>query len=310
MPTPKYNPIDAIRCALIALVVIVHTVHFGQLHPDFKDAVNFFFMPAFLIITGYLVRVDVSAGRFGLYLLRIAVPYVIMSVGFAALSLFLPVEGGLRECSAGAFADVLLLHPIGPYWYFHAMIVCGVLYYVAHLLGGRFGVAGELSIFGALIAAVAFASPVLVFLYAASYFIGAALRRGGADFMRVFPASAWAVVPFALIIVLGRESGGGLAVAGLCASFFCFISWVWGLLGGRVAECVGYIGRNTLPIYLFHPIFTMIGKFAVPLFTWDATGLSHMLFTLALAIGGSLALARALDLTGLSRLFARRTLLR
>lgn len=309
MPHP-YNQIDAIRCALIALVVIVHTVHFGHLHPDFKDAVNFFFMPAFLVVTGYLVRVDVSASRFGLYLLRIAVPYVIMSVGFAALSLWLPVEGGLSECSVGGFADVLLLHPIGPYWYFHTMIVCGALYYVAHAACGRFGVAAEMCVFGALATVVAFASPVLAFLYAASYFAGAALRRGGADFAGVFPASAWAVAPFVLIIVLGREAGGGLAVAGLVASFFCFVAWVWGLLGGRAAEWVGYVGRNTLPIYLFHPIFTMMGKFAVPLFTWDPTGIAHMLFTLALAIGGSLALARALDATGLSRLFARKSLLR
>lgn len=310
MPEKPFNPLDAIRCLLIALVVVVHTVHFGELHPDIKDAINFFFMPAFLIVTGYLVRVDVSAGRFGLYVLRIALPYVIMSLGFAALSLFLPVADGISEPSVGEFARVIFLEPIGPYWYLHTMIVCGVLCYLAHVVAARLGVAGEMCVFGLLLCLVALFSPVLVLLFAASYFLGAALRRGGAEFGRVFPASAWAVLPFVVLIGWGRESGGALSVFGLAACFFCFVSWVWGLLGGRAAEWVGYVGRNTLPIYLFHPIFTMIGKFALPLFAWDPTGVAHMLFVLVLAICGSLALAHLMDRTGLSRIFAREKMLR
>lgn len=305
-----YNAIDAIRCVLICLVVIVHTVNFGRLHPDFKEAVNFFFMPAFLVVTGYLVNVAGGARRFGLYVLRLAIPYAILSLGFAALSLFLPVEGGLSECSVGAFCRVLFVSPIGPYWYLHAMIVCGVLYFAARSLAARFGVAAELCLFGLLLSVVAFASPLLAFIYAASYFLGAALRLGGADFVRVFPPSAWALLPFVALIALGRGAGGGIAVLGLAACFFCFVSWGWGLLGGRCAKLVGFVGRNTLPVYLFHPVFTMIGKFALPLFSFDSSGLAHMLFTLALALAGSLGLARALDLTGLSLVFGRRFLLR
>lgn len=267
-------------------------------------------MPAFLVVTGYLVNVACGARRFGLYLLRLALPYAILSLGFASLSLWLPVEGGLSEWSAEALCRMLIVSPIGPYWYLHAMIVCGVLYFVAHSLAARFGVAAELCLFGLLLAVVALASPLLAFLYAASYFLGVALRLGGADFGRVFPPSAWAAPPFAALIVLGRVAGGGLAVFGLAACFFCLVSWGWGLLGGRVRQWVGFVGRNTLPIYLFHPVFTMIGKFALPLFSFDPSGIAHMAFTLALAVAGSLALARALDFSGLSLVFGRRALLR
>lgn len=305
-----YNAIDAIRCVLILLVVIVHTVNFGHLHPDFKSAVNFFFMPAFLVVTGYLVNVGCGVRRFGLYLLRIAIPYAILSLGFAALSLFLPVEGGLTELSVRELGRMLLVSPIGPYWYLHAMIVCGILYFAAHSVAGRLGAAAEMCVFGGLLAVVAFLSPLLAFIYAASYFLGAALRLGGADFMRVFPPTAWAVIPFAALMALGRQSGGGFAVLGLTASFFCLVAWGWGRLGGRWARWVGFVGRNTLPVYLFHPIFTMAGKFALPLFAFDPTGIAHMAITLCLAVGGSLALARALDSTGLSRIFGRRFLLR
>ena len=132
-----YNAIDGIRCVLICLVVLVHIVNFGRLHPDVKEAVNFFFMPAFLLVTGYLVNFRVGAGAFCLYLLRIALPYVVMSVGFAVMSLWVPVEGGLGVFSWSGLADVLLVHPIGPYWFLHAMLVCGVVCYVSISIARR-----------------------------------------------------------------------------------------------------------------------------------------------------------------------------
>ena len=52
----KCVEIDYVRCVLMAIVILVHVVNFGTLHPDFKTSMFTFFMPAFLIITGYLVK--------------------------------------------------------------------------------------------------------------------------------------------------------------------------------------------------------------------------------------------------------------
>ena len=304
-----YNAIDGIRCVLICLVVLVHIVNFGRLHPDVKEAVNFFFMPAFLLVTGYLVNFRVGAGAFCLYLLRIALPYVVMSVGFAVMSLWVPVEGGLGVFSWSGLADVLLVHPIGPYWFLHAMLVCGVVCYVSISNARPAGVGGALCLMACLLAAVSWTTP-LAFVYVTFYFLGVALRLCGADFLKFFAPSPWAALPFGAIFLFCYPSGGGLSVAGLSVCFFCFVAWVWGRLGGRAARVVGYVGRNTLPIYLFHPLFTLVAKFALPLFDFDATGGVHAIFTVSVAVAGSLAIAWTFDRTGACRLFARGALLR
>lgn len=72
----------------------------------------------------------------------------------------------------------------------------------------------------------------------------------------------------------------------------------------------GFIGRNTFPVYIFHPIFTMAAKFLLPLFAFDPTGLLHTIFTIAMCLVGTLALAVLLDKTHLSWCFGRSTLLR
>ncbi|WP_341460927.1 acyltransferase family protein, partial [Prevotella histicola] len=50
--------IDCFRAVLISLVILVHVVNFGNLYPLLKNSILAFIMPAFLVITGYLVDVD------------------------------------------------------------------------------------------------------------------------------------------------------------------------------------------------------------------------------------------------------------
>ena len=58
-----------------------------------------------------------------------------------------------------------------------------------------------------------------------------------------------------------------------------------------------YVGRNTFPIYIFHPIFTMLAKFTLPAFAFEPTGLLHAAVSVAMGVIGSIYLARALDYT-------------
>lgn len=71
-----------------------------------------------------------------------------------------------------------------------------------------------------------------------------------------------------------------------------------------------YIGRNTLPIYLFHPIFTMAAKFYHPFFAWDKSETIFSLFTVALAIMGSLAIAKIMEQTKTAYIFGKKKILR
>ena len=123
--------IDYIRAVLIILVILVHIVNFGELYPDVKSSILAFFMPAFLIITGYLVNVNKPLRSFALYIFRILLPYVIMVTGFMVLSLYLPVRDGVDELTPATVYRVLCITSIGPYWFLRVMMVCGVLYYAA-----------------------------------------------------------------------------------------------------------------------------------------------------------------------------------
>lgn len=102
MKKPVYNDvIDFQRALLIVMVILVHIVNFGTLYPEVKARIFSFFMPAFLIITGYLVNIRKTPRQFGVCLLQMAIPYAIMVIGYMVLSLYLPVRDGITILCSG-----------------------------------------------------------------------------------------------------------------------------------------------------------------------------------------------------------------
>ena len=78
----------------------------------------------------------------------------------------------------------------------------------------------------------------------------------------------------------------------------------------RWHELAAYIGSNTLPILLFSPIFTVLVKPLVGVFSFDASGVLFALVAVPLCISGSFAIAWLMDKCGASRWFSGRPLLR
>lgn len=78
----------------------------------------------------------------------------------------------------------------------------------------------------------------------------------------------------------------------------------------KIDNTLLYIGRNTLPIYLFHPIFTMAAKFYHPLFSWDRSEICFALVTIFIAIAGSIGIAKMMEKTHLAYLFGKGKMLR
>ena len=116
MKKPVYNDvIDFQRALLIVMVILVHIVNFGTLYPEVKARIFSFFMPAFLIITGYLVNIRKTPRQFVVYLLQMAIPYTIMVIGYMVLSLYLPVRDGITELSWETTFRILFIRSIGPY---------------------------------------------------------------------------------------------------------------------------------------------------------------------------------------------------
>ena len=323
----RNTDIDWIRAILIILMILIHIVSFGNAYPQLKAGILSFMMPTFLIITGYLVNIEKSPKEMGRYLMCLALPYVIMVTGFSVLSYFMPVRDSITELSLSQICEKIFVTSIGPYWFIQTMIICGILYYVS-FKGAIWGTLRQgkttmstttsLFIFATLLLLLS-KTPALSPSAATYYFIGAVLRQCHIGFDRIFRPS-----PVALLLwinLLGLEEWydwGTLAIVFSCWCCISSLMWIHSLIKRlqdnacvrKTEDTLLYIGRNTLPIYLFHPIFTMAAKFYHPLFSWDRSEIIFALVTIFIAIAGSIGIAKMMEKTRLAYLFGKGKMLR
>ena len=323
----RNTDIDWIRAILIILMILIHIVSFGNAYPHLKAGILSFMMPTFLIITGYLVNIEKSPKEMGRYLMCLALPYVIMVTGFSVLSYFMPVRDGITELSLSQICEKIFVTSIGPYWFIQTMIICGILYYVSFkgatwetLRQGKttMSTTTSLFIFATLLLLLS-KTPALSPSAATYYFIGVVLRQCHIGFDRIFRPS-----PVALLLwinLLGLEEWydwGTLAIVFSCWCCISSLMWIHSLIKRlqdnprvrKTEDTLLYIGRNTLPIYLFHPIFTMAAKFYHPLFSWDRSEICFALVTIFIAIAGSIGIAKMMEKTHLAYLFGKGKMLR
>ena len=310
----KNKEIDFIRFILITLVILIHIVYFGNLYPTTKNVILSFLMPTFLLITGYLVNIKKTIKEFSLYLMRIILPYVIFVTGFSILSYYLPVRDGITEISMPVICNKIFITSIGPYWFLHTMIVCGILYYISFKIIARttFGNNNKLVIFALMLIIVALCTPLLPIKNAIYYFAGAVIRQTKTDFSKFFKMSGFSLFP--IVILLSREEFRDWGAISILVVVFCTISFLRYINSlvhhSLIYKYMTFIGQNTLPIYIFHPIFTMIAKFYLPFFKFDPSGLIFTLTTIILCISGSLLMAMIMDKTRTSYIFGKKNILR
>lgn len=323
----RNTDIDWIRAILIILMILIHIVSFGNAYPQLKAGILSFMMPTFLIITGYLVNIEKSSKEMGRYLMCLALPYVIMVTGFSVLSYFMPVRDGITELSLSQICEKIFVTSIGPYWFIQTMIICGILYYVSFkgaiwgtLRQGKTTMSTTTSLFiFATLLLLQSKTPALSPSAATYYFIGAVLRQCHIGFDRIFRPSPVALLLW--LLLLGMEEWydwGTLAIVFSCWCCISSLMWIHSLINHlqdnacvrKTEATLLYMGRNTLPIYLFHPIFTMAAKFYHPLFSWDRSEIIFALVTIFIAIAGSIGIAKMMEKTRLAYLFGKGKMLR
>ena len=323
----RNTDIDWIRAILIILMILIHIVSFGNAYPQLKAGILSFMMPTFLIITGYLVNIEKSSKEMGRYLMCLALPYVIMVTGFSVLSYFMPVRDGITVLSLSQICEKIFVTSIGPYWFIQTMIICGILYYVSFkgaiwgtLRQGKTTMSTTTSLFiFATLLLLQSKTPALSPSAATYYFIGAVLRQCHIGFDRIFRPSPVALLLW--LLLLGMEEWydwGTLAIVFSCWCCISSLMWIHSLINHlqdnacvrKTEATLLYIGRNTLPIYLFHPIFTMAAKFYHPLFSWDRSEIIFALVTIFIAIAGSIGIAKMMEKTRLAYLFGKGKMLR
>ncbi len=306
--------IDWLKCLFIVLMVVFHLAYIGDKYPYAKEIVYTFHMSGFLVITGFLAKTDYGGGGTVKFLRTLGwlfLPYAVLEALYVGASAVLPVRGGVGELSVGVFIDKVLLHPIGPYWYLHTMMVCYAVNYFAARAMPRTGTVAFMAVTGTVLYVLDAVAGILSFGNAIYFLAGLLIRRSGLRFADVFRPSIAAAVPLVILCSfeanLDRATLAGAAVTYLVSAVALSLMRFSPQPVRRVAL---YIGANTLPILLFSPLFTMAAKPLVRPLSFDPTGLLFLIVATTLAVTGSLAIAYAMDRLRLSPLFCGRSMLR
>ena len=310
MPVPRMKErdeaIDFLKCVFIILMVAFHLAWFADRHLVLKSFVYTFHMPGFLLLSGWLA--SLRGKRAGAFLRRMGwtfVPYAVMESAYVVAASFLPVREEAGELTPLSLLLRLVWNPMGPYWYLHTWMLCQCICYMTLRLLPRVSVAGRVAVASCAVYGLSLVCPVFGLANGLYFLAGWALRESGVSLRRAFPPTAWLLLPFLLLAmspqVFDRATVGGVAL--VC----CVMSLLFRLHAvpavGRSRVCA-FIGRNTLPILLFSPVFTMAAKALLPWLSADGSGVLFMLVGTVLGVGGSLGVARACDALRLSRWMA------
>ena len=299
----RIQQLDFLKGVCILLMVIFHLVFIGEKYPYAKDIVYTFHMPVFLLISGYLVHAQRSAARFFKSQLWIFIPYIIMELPYLILSGMMGVRGGETDLSVPHLIYRLFLDPLGPYWYLHTLLVCNISLWCVQKGLQRIGWLPRLFVFALVLAVLVYGTGIVadIVLY---YFFGVVIAQAGLNFLQVFHPSPLSLLLGALLCCYPLNLHY-LAPGGIAITYFAIntLLWVYDHLKEKSSRPLLFIGRNTLSIFLFSPIFTMAVKVLVPILSFDPTGMIFLLLATSIAVMGSLSIAWGMDKMKLSRWF-------
>ena len=300
----RTTELDFLKCIFIILMVMFHLSYFSDKHLLIKQFVYTFHMSAFLILSGYLVNIKKEAKPFFHGVLWIFIPYALTTVAYTAMASILPIKEHIYELNTIVLIKKIFTEPIGTYWYLHTLIICEVSYYAIFRLKKTNSIS-KFILLGVLLYLLSRQGiEMIVFANALYFLIGAAIRQSNIPFLSIFQASLWAIVP---LVILGcnpqnldRSSLSGVAITCLVISLLLAL---YRYIPEQIKRLTHYVGRNTLVILLFSPIFTILAKPFIPLFAFDPTGICFACIATVFALTGCFAIAYVMDYTKLSRLF-------
>lgn len=301
--------IDYLKSVFILLMIAFHLAYFADSYPYLKQFVYTFHMSGFLIISGYLMKAGKTVRQYGRTILWLAVPYVIMETGYVGMASVLPIKDHVENLTLQVFLNKLLVNPLGPYWYLHTLILCGVLYFVTFrwIKTTNFS---RLIVLGLLYYAMSLSG--LVALNCSLYFwLGIAVRQCGYSLLHVFRRSWWSVVVLVILFfhpeTFDKASPGGMLIVYF---IFSFLLTIFPFVPGTAKKILACLGRNSLVLYIFSPVFTLCCKVFIPYLGFDSTHIVYLVISLPLCVSGCILLCKILDLLHISPfLFGRRQVL-
>lgn len=305
-PTKKsrIDEIDYLKCIFIVLMVIFHLVYIGDKYPYTKNIVYTFHMSAFLIISGYVANITKEAKGFFNAMLWIFIPYAVMEFGYVIMSSILPVREKVDEITAGLLFHKIIVNPMGPYWYLHTFLICNIIYYGVYRIKDELHPIVRFIIIGICYYICSDILHMMAFDNAMYFLGGIILYQTRTQFLEFFRPTLWALIPFILLCCfpqnLNRATLAGVTITYMAISLSLEAHRYTPV---RVRAFCYFIGRNTLLILVFSPLFTITAKLFQPVFSFDPTGLLFTIVAVTYSVGGCIGIGYLSDRLNLSRFF-------
>ena len=302
--TKRIQEIDMAKGVLILLMVAFHLGLFNTKYPHACQIVYAFHMSGFLLISGYLFSANKEPKKFIKSIYGILVPYIFFEIvyllGIAMLGKFI---GASNTFDGGVLTllSKIAFSPSGTYWYLHTMAICLAVYYIVN----RYVMKG---LSGILI------SSVILFVLSIGiagliweniiYFIIGVLFRNSNFVINERLKSPISIMCFVLIIIFANDDISRYSIPGigLTLTFLGFIFDLKDRIPKKISNFVSYIGRNSLAIVLFSPLFTVVTKIYAPFFAFDDSTILWTIFSLLLIVSLCLFCAMLFDRLSLSRI--------
>ena len=299
----RIKELDYLKSILILLMVAFHLVYIGDKYPYIKQIVYTFHMPAFLIISGYLTNVQKDIRSFMRKLLWIFIPYLCLETGYVLMSHILPVRENVPEISSSILLHKIFIKPLGPYWYLHTLMICSLLYYLTFRYT-RMKTISQAILLGLGLFAVSYWGGIIVLANAIYFLAGVIIKQSKLPFIRIFQPSLLALVPMILLCCFPDNLNRG-TLAGITITYLAIIISLYAhsYLSKGIRQCSYFIGRNTLVIFLFSPLFTILCKMFLSFLFFEPTGILFMIISVAITVSGCIIIAWSLDKLHFSRFF-------
>jgi fucose 4-O-acetylase-like acetyltransferase len=300
--------LDFIKGIMIFLVVAFHLNLVISTYPVVTSIVYVFHIPTFLIISGYLTNVEKDFKTYLKGLGRLIVPYLFFESIYILMIFFLGkyfnANNSISELTVIDFFKKILIDPAGIYWYIHTLIYCSVSYYISYKLL-------KLKDWNALLC-MGLILYIFIVITGSSmkmgniiyYIIGVFIMRSGKIFTEMIKPSLLAIIPLIIIIynseIYSRDTIAGVAITLLVISMLLFVYRILPV-NSKVSNLITYLGKNSLSVVYFSPIYTIVAKFFNPIFSFDSTALLYFVIATSFVIALSIFTALILDRLKMTR---------
>ena len=301
----RIQQLDYLKGIFILLMVTFHLALVEETYPVLRAAVYTFHMSAFLVISGYLANVEKRPQEFGRGMLRLLVPYVIFESLYILMQYFvggsLGAHNAISSLSPSDFLLRIATLPTGPYWYIHTLIICTAVYWLIFKVLKLNGISG-LALMGVILYGLSLLIEGLDWGNVIYFLIGVFILRSGSTLMGVITPSWLAALPLIVLFCFPENyDKGTLAGVAITVLVISLLLALFPYCGRAIRDTLAYLGRNSLAIVIFSPIFTLVTKKAAPLFSFDPTALCFTVVALVFIVLACLACAWLSDKLYLSR---------